>query len=83
MYHAFKHYQFLIDLTIVTEGFLTSEKVFIKMHKDFDIKKFKIGDDQNFIYEFQHIESRYSYQISFDSSFIYDSILIKNEFLAI
>ena len=83
LYHAFKHYHFLIDLTIVTEGVLTSEKVFIKMHKDFDLKKFEIGDDQKFIFEFQHIESTYSYQISFYSSFIYDSILIKNEFLTI
>ena len=53
------------------------------MHKDFDLKKFKIGDDQKFIFEFQHIGSTYSYQISFYSSFIYDSILIKNEFLTI
>ena len=59
------------------------------MHKDFYLKKFKIGDDQKFIYEFQHIESRYSYQIYFYliviklTSFIYDSILIKNEILAI
>ena len=75
MFHAFQHYEYLMELTFATFKLITLLRVFLKVHKDFDMEEYSIQPNGHVIFNIKHRASGFNYFLTFD--FSSNHILIK------
>ena len=77
MFHAFRHYRYLIELTFVN----VLLKVFVKIHRDFQLEEYLIKFNGEVKFNLLHRESGYNYYLTLD--FSNEGLLIKKSFFNI
>ena len=75
MFHAFRHYRYLIELTFVN----LLLKVFVKIHRDYQLEEYLIKFNAEVKFNFLHRESGYNDYLTLD--FLNEGLLIKKSFL--
>ena len=77
IFHAFRHYRYLIELTFVN----VLLKVFVKIHRDFQLEEYLIKFNGEVKFNLLHRESGYNYYLTLD--FSNEGLLIKKSFFNI
>ena len=68
VYHAYRHYKYLIELTFANLYHVKKLRVFFNVHRDFVLEEYSIKWNGYLIFNLQHIESQFNYYITFDFS---------------
>ena len=65
MFHAFQHYEYLMELTFANLKLITLLRVFLKVHKDFDMEEYSIQPNGHVIFNIKHKASGFILHLIF------------------
>ena len=75
MFHAFQHYEYLMEITFATLKQVKLLRIFLKVHRDFYMEEYSIQTNGHVIFNIKHRASGFNYFFTFDFSSYH--ILIK------
>ena len=81
VYHAYRHYKYLLELTFVKNLQVKILRVFFKIHQDFDLEEYHVKWSGELIFNIKHISSDFNYYVTLDFSANY--LIIKKSFYII
>ena len=68
MFHAFTHYKYLAELTFANFNQISILRVFMKIHRDFQLEEYLIKFNIEIKFNLKHISSGFNYYITLDLS---------------
>ena len=68
MYQAFRHFNYLAELTFANSNQIALLRVFMQIHRDFQLEEYLIKLDAQIISYLKHNESGFNYFLTFDFS---------------
>ena len=68
MYHAFRHFNYLAELTFANSNQIALLRVFMQIHRDFQLEEYLIKLNAQIILNLKHNESGFNYFLTFDFS---------------
>ena len=81
VYHAYRHYKYLLELTFVKSLQVKILRVFFKIHQDFDSVEYLVKWSRELIFNKKHISNEFNYYVTLDFSANY--LIIKKSFYII
>jgi len=81
VYHAYRHYKYLLELTYVNLLQVKILRVFFEIHQDFDLEEYFIKWNGHLVFNIKHRESDFNYYLTMD--FSANRLLIKKAFYII
>ena len=81
LFHAFRHYHYVAELTIADSSHIHLLRVFLKIHRDFQLEEYRIKVDGKIVLNLKHLESGFNYYLTFD--FSANNLIIKRSFFII
>ena len=81
VYHAYRHYKYLLELTFVKNLQVKILRVFFKIHQDFDLEEYLVKWNGELIFNIKHLSSAFNYYTTLDFSANY--LIIKKSFYII
>ena len=81
LFHAFRHYHYLAELTVIDSSQLVILRVFLKIHQHFQLEEYRIKVDGKIVLNLKHLESGFNYYLTVD--FSANNLIIKRSFYII
>ena len=81
VYHAYRHYKYLLELTFVKNLQVKILRVFFKIHQDFDLEEYLVKWNGELVFNIKHLSSAFNYYTTLDFSANY--LIIKKSFYII
>ena len=81
VYHAYRNYKYLLELTFVKNLQLKILRVFFKIHQDFDLEEYVVKWSGELVFNIRHLTSQFNYYVTLDFSANY--LIIKKSFYII
>ena len=68
VFHAFTHYKYMAELTFANLNQISILRVFMKIHRDFQLEEYLIKFNGEIKFNLKHISSGFNYYITLDFS---------------
>ena len=81
VFHAYRHYKYLLELTFVKNLQVKIFRVFFKIHQDFDLEEYLVKWSGELVFNIKHLSSAFNYSATLDFSSNY--LIIKKSFYII